>query len=122
MGMGEKKERAKAFKQKTAEVLTQELHQPDLFTNKTIDTEYLVECIREFDDVLMVVGDHVKLVDMRNSIDVFSKTVCVGSVITSQITTLRERYQLEARASRSISGQVKEISAFGNTFIVAISL
>lgn len=120
MGMGEKKERAKAFQQKTAKVLAQQLQQPDLFAGKAVEAEHAVECHREPEDAPMQVGDRVKLVDMRDRIDVFIKTECVGLVLASQVAELRERYQLEKRASRSVSGHVSEISAISPTFVVVI--
>ncbi|MFZ5495486.1 MAG: hypothetical protein ACOZE5_09155 [Verrucomicrobiota bacterium] len=120
MGMGEKKERAKNFKQKTAKVLEQQLEQPGLFAGKAVEAEHAVECHREPEDAPMSVGDRVKLVDMRDRIDVFIKTECVGLVLAGQVAELRERYQLEKRASRSVSGRISEISAISATFVVIL--
>lgn len=120
MGMGEKKERAKDFQQKTAKVLAQQLEQPDLFAGKPVEAEHAVECYREPEDAPMQVGDLVRLVDMRDRIDVFIKTECVGCVLAGQVAEIREQYQLDRRASRSVVGHISEISAISATFVVII--
>lgn len=121
MGMGLKKKRAKAFQQKTAKVLAQELEQPGLFANKVVEAEHAVECHREPEDASMEIGNRVRLVDLKDRIEVFIKTESVGFVIASQTTELRERYQLDERPSRSVSGYVSEISTITATFIVLIA-
>lgn len=120
MGFAEKKERAKAFKQETAKVLAQQLEQGDLFADKALETIYAVECLREPEDAPMQIGDPVKLVDMRDRIDVYIKTNCVGFVIPSHTDEIRARYKLESCAARSVAGQISDISAISDTFVVMI--
>lgn len=120
MGMGEKKVRAKAFKQRTAKVVAEDLEQPGLFSNKSVETEHAYECLREPEDAPVKEGARVKLVDMRDRIDVYIGVTCVGVVVSSHAEELRQRYKLAEHSNRSISGKVVDVSDISAAFFVVV--
>lgn len=120
MGMGKRKDRAKSFKQKTARTLDGELRGGGLLARGPVEFQQTVECIKESESVRLKIGGRVKLVDMRDGIDVFSKTICVGHVISSRVEELRASYRLESSQARSIEGEILEVPEFGQTFVVLI--
>ena len=119
MGMGERKELAKAFKQRTAKVLEEEL-EPDLFSDKPVEAAHAFECLRKPEDAPVRIGDAVRLIDLRDHIEVFVGVRCVGHVVEEQVAELRQLYQLQTRRSRSLTARVCDVSEISPTFLVLI--
>ena len=120
MGMGERKARARAFKQKTDKAVAAEVKQPGLFSSKAVESQLTIECFRDPDDAPVKVGNRARLVDMRERIDVFISLKSVGYVVTGQVADLRAKLKLAQRPGRSIDAKVIEVSEITPTFAVAI--
>jgi hypothetical protein len=121
MGMGEKKERAKNFKQQTDRAVAEEVREAGLFSGGTVSSAVSIECFLDPENTVVTVGTRVRLIDLRNRIDVFVETTSIGYVLPSLVSELREKFGLEDRTSRSIGGQISEISELTPTFIVTIT-
>src|SRR4051812_47572976 len=120
MGMGEKKARARAYKQQTEQALTTEVLEVGLFSAKAVETDYAIECIREPWDAAVATGNKVRLVDMRDRIVVFIGVQDVGFVAPELAQNLRDQFGLQQRRGRAIFGEVIDVSEFSPTFIVTI--
>jgi hypothetical protein len=120
MGMGERKTRSKQFKQKTDETGQTEIHDPNLFSEKPVEGDLTIECVREPEDAPVEAGQSVRLVDMKTRIDVFRGVKTIGYVVTGQLENLRATLRLPDRKGRSIQGRVIEVSELTPTFIVHI--
>jgi len=120
MGMGEEKLRAKQFKQKTDEVVAEEVKQANLFSETLVERNLTIECIREPADAPVAPGNAVRLVDMRDRIEVFKGMTSVGYVVLSQTDAIRGTLHLQARKGQSIRGHVVEVSELTPTFIVQV--
>jgi hypothetical protein len=120
MGMGERKLRAKQFTQKTDEVVDEEVKAANLFSNTLVESELTYECEREPEDAPVAVGNAVRLVDMRQRIDVFIGLTSVGYVAANQVDTLRSTLRIADRKGRSLRGHVIEVSEITPTFTVSI--
>ena len=68
----------------------------------------------------MNAGNAVRLVDMKDRVDVFVGTMPVGYVVTSHVENLRATLRLTERKGRSIKGHVIEVSEITPTFIVRV--
>lgn len=120
MGMGERKARARAFKQKTDKAVAAEVKQAGLFSNKAVESQLTIECFRDPDDASVKVGNRARLVDMRERIDVFIGLQSVGYVVTGQVAELRAKLKLAQRHGRSIDAKVIEVSEITPTFVVTV--
>lgn len=120
MGMGERKARAKAFKQKTDKAVAAEVKQPGLFSSKAVESQLTIECFRDPDDAPVKTGSRARLVDMRERIDVFIGLQSVGYVVTGQVAELRSKLNLAQRPGRSIDAKVIEVSEITPTFVVIV--
>lgn len=120
MGMGEEKLRAKQFKQKTDEVLADEVKQANLFSETLVERNLTFECIRDPIDAPVSVGDGVRLLDMRNRIEVFSGMASVGYLIPTQTEAARSTLKLQERKGRAVLGHVVDVSELTPTFVVQI--
>ena len=120
MGMGERKLRAKQFTQKTDEVVAEEVKETNLFSKTLVECDLTYECVRDPEDAPVQVGNAVRLVDLRERIDVFIGLNSVGYIVTSQVETLRRALRLTERKGRSIKGRVIEVSEITPTFIVQV--
>ena len=120
MGMGERKLRAKQSTQTTAEAGEKEIHEPNLFSEKPVESDLTIECMREPEDSAVVVDDAVLLIDMKEEIGVFKKMKPIGCVVASQVDTLRATLELAERKGRSIPGRVIQVSEITPTFIVHV--
>jgi hypothetical protein len=120
MGMGEKKERAKQFKQKTAKQLGDTIGQAGLFDQTASETHVIVECVRDPADAPVRKGDHARLIDMKNRIDVYVRMTCIGTVLPGLTDGLRKQFNLEKTTGRSIAGVVIEVSELTPTFLVQL--
>ncbi len=118
MGVGLRKARAKAFKQKTDKAVADEIRQDSLFSSKLVESELTVECFHEPEDAPVEVGDKAKLVDMQEKIEVFVRMRTVGYVIPSQTASLRSMLKLEQRRGRSVQARVIDVSELTPTFSV----
>jgi len=120
MGMGERKLRAKQFAQQTDKAVAEEVKKSNLFSEKLVESDLTYECIRDPEDTPVNTGDAVKLVDMKDRIDVFVGVRPVGFVITSQAESLRSTLRLADRKGRSIKGHVTDVSEIAPTFVVRV--
>lgn len=120
MGMGQRKARAKVFKQQTAKVVTEEIKSPNLFSTKLVESELIYECIRAPEDAPVEAGNRARLVDMRDQIDVFVGVNSVGYVLPALVQSLRNTLRLGQRQGRSIAAQVVEVSDLTPTFTVRV--
>jgi hypothetical protein len=120
MGMGERKDRAKGFKQTTAKVVAEEVKEPGLFSGKAVESELTIECLCEPEDAPVQVGARARLVDMRERIDVFIGVLSVGYVATGQVAELRAKLKLGQRSGRSLNCRVIEVSEITPTFVVIV--
>jgi hypothetical protein len=118
--MGERKARAKAFKQKTDKAVAMEVKQPGLFSDKPVESQLTIECYRDPVDAPVKAGDKARLVDMRDRIDVFVGLHGVGYVATNQVAGLRAKLRLTERPGRSVRARVIEVSELTPTFVVTI--
>ena len=118
MGVGEQKARAEAFEQKTDKAYDAEIAQAGLFA-KSVETAFIVECMRDPQDVTLDAGTEVRLVDMQNRIDVFVKFESVGYVIDSE--SLRAQMGIDQTKARSLQGTIVEISVITPTFMVRLA-
>jgi hypothetical protein len=120
MGMGERKTRAKQFKQKTDEVVAEEIKQANLFSGKLVESDLTYECVREPEDAAVEAGDSVLLIDLKDQIGVFKRMKPIGYVVTSQVDTLRANLRIPERKGRSMKAHVIEVSELTPTFIVQV--
>lgn len=120
MGMGEEKLRAKQFKQKTDEVVAEEIRQANLFSDTLVEQNLTLECLREPADAAVAAGNAVRLVDMRNRIEVFKGMTSVGYAVMAQTEAIRATLHLQERKGHSIRGHVVEVSELTPTFIVQV--
>jgi hypothetical protein len=120
MGMGERKTRAKAFKQQTDKVVAEEIKSANLFSTKVVESELTYECVRLPEDAPVKVGDRARLVDMRSQIDVFIGVNSVGYVAPNLVQSLRDTLKLGQRRGRSIAAQVVDVSDITPTFVVRV--
>jgi hypothetical protein len=120
MGMGERKARARDFKQKTDKAVAAEVKQPGLFSGKAVESQLTIECFRDPDDAPVKVRNRARLVDMRERIDVFIGLQSVGYVVTGQVAELRAKLKLAQRPGRSIDAKVIEVSEVTPTFVVTV--
>ena len=120
MGVGTRKARAKSFKQEVDKAVTEEVKAGTLFTGKPVEQEVTVECFREPGDASVLQGVAVRLIDLRDQIDVFVGTTVVGYVAPSAAPELRAMFNLDQTPHRSILGRVVEVSTLTPTFVVAI--
>ena len=120
MGMGERKLRAKAFKQQTDKAMDEEIH-GNLLTNQYVQEEVSFECIRDPEDSKVEVNDAARLIDMRHRIDVYIGMRPVGHVVDEQIHTFRNICGTDKNLTRSVSGRIVDVSELSPTFIVSVS-
>jgi hypothetical protein len=120
MGMGERKARAKDFKQKTDKAVAADVKQRGLFSGNAIESQLTIECFRDPDDAPVKVGNRARLVDMRERIDVFIGLQSVGYVVTDQVAELRAKLKLAQKPGRSIDAKVIEVSEITPTFVVNV--
>jgi hypothetical protein len=120
MGMGQRKARARAYKQQTDKALAEEVLQPGVFSNTAVESQTAIECFREPEDSPLRVNDTVRLIDMRDRIDVHVGITPLGYVIPSLVEGLRARLKLEDRPGRSIQAVVTEVSELTPTFVVVL--
>ena len=121
MGMGELKLRAKQFEQKTDEVVEKELKQSNLFSGTLVENDLTFECIRELADAPVAAGNAVRLVDLRDRIEVFKGMTSVGHVVPSQVELMRNTLKLQDRKGQSVRGQVVDVSEITPTFTVLVT-
>lgn len=120
MGMGQRRDLAKHFKQQTDQS-TGEAGEPDLFSDKPVEGRRTYECFREPPDSNVKEGARVKLVDMQNRIDVFVGVHSVGYVLPEAAEQLRGALRLAGRPGRSVSATIVEIGTLTPTFVVAVA-
>lgn len=121
MGMGELKLRAKQFEQKTDEAVEKELKQTNLFSGTLVENDLAFECIREPADAPVAPGNTVRLVDLRDRIEVFKRMTSVGYVVPSQAQAMRNTLSLQARKGHSIPGTIVDVSEITPTFTVLVA-
>src|SRR6266511_2234146 len=120
MGMGEQKRRAKQFEQQSDEALAEGIKQENLFSKTPVECQHTYECIRESEAAPVNAGCPVRLVDMKDRIDVFVGTRPVGHVVTSQTEAMRAQLRLPERKGRAIRGHTVEVSELTPTFTVCV--
>ena len=120
MGWQQQKQRAKQFEQQTDEALATDILNDNLFSNTPVECNYTFECIREPQEAPIKVGDQVRLIDLKDQIDVYLGTQPVGHVLPSQAELVRERLRLNQRNGRSVQGKVVDVSELTPTFNVAV--
>jgi hypothetical protein len=121
MGMGELKLKAKQFEQKTDEAVDKELKQTNLFSGTLVENDLTFECIREPADAPVAPGNAVRLVDLRDRIEVFKRMTSVGYVVPSQVQAMRNTLNLQDRKGQSVRGQVVDVSEITPTFTVLVT-
>ncbi len=121
MGMGELKLRAKQFEQKTDEVVEKELKQTNLFSGSLVENDLTFECIREPADAPVAAGNAVRLVDLRDRIEVFKGMNSVGHVVPTQVEAMRNMFKLQDRKGQYVHGQVVDVSEITPTFTVLVT-
>jgi hypothetical protein len=119
--MGERKKRAKGFKETTDKSKSEEIDQPGLFSDKVVESDLTCECFRDPEDSAVAVGEKVRLIDMRDRIDVFARLCVIGHVVSSKVDELRHKLRLGSRKGRSIGAVVIEVSDLTATFVVRIN-
>src|ERR1017187_8444889 len=120
MGMGERKKRAKDFKQQTDKAV-EDVKQNNIFTTKLTESELTYECIREPEDAPIKIGVAVRLIDMEKRIDVFAGVNSVGYLMPTLVQVLRSKLKLTQRPGRSIGAQVIAVSDVTATFVVRVN-
>jgi hypothetical protein len=120
MGWQQQKKRAKQFEQQTDESLASDILNDNLFSNKPVECHYTFECIREPQEAHIGVGNHVRLIDLKDRIDVYVGTQPVGYVLPNQAELVREQLRLNQRNGRSALGKVVDVSELTPTFTVRV--
>ena len=120
MGLGKRKELAEKFKEKTDEALALEMKEPNLFSQMLVESSLTVECFRDPENAPVETGQKVRLVDLKDRIDVFQGLTVIGYVVQNQVPNLRNMLQLTKRKGRSISAQVIQVSELTPTFVVRV--
>jgi hypothetical protein len=120
MGMGEQKRRAQQFEQQTDEALANDIKQDNLFSKTPVKCNYSYECVLESQNSPLKAGGNVRLIDMKDRIDVFVDTQPIGYVLPSNTKVLREQLRLNERKGRSVHGQAIDVSEFTPTFTVRV--
>ena len=120
MGVGARKGRAKAFKQEVDKAVADEVKAETLLPSEAIVEEWTVECFREPEDADISLGAHVRLIDLRDQIDVFVGTKPVGYVVPGAAAELRAVFTLDKTAHRSLRGRIVDVSTLSPTFVVAV--
>jgi hypothetical protein len=120
MGLGKRKELAKKFQELTDEAVAAEMNEPNLFSRMLVESSLTVECFREPESALVEIGQKVKLLDLKDRIEVFRGLNSIGYVTPGQVENLRNTLQLTKRKSRSIAAQVIDVSELTPTFVVRV--
>jgi hypothetical protein len=120
MGWKEEKKRAKEFEQQTDEALATDILNDNLFSNMPVERHYTFECIREPQDAPVKVGDHVRLIDMKDQIEVYVRTQPVGHILPGLTELVREQLRLNQRKGRSVPGKVVDVSELTPSFNVCV--
>jgi hypothetical protein len=120
MGWQQQRQRAKQFEQQTDEALATDILNDNLFSNTPVECSYTFECIRDPQEAPIKVGDQVRLIDLKDQIDVYRGTQPVGHVLPSQAELVRERLRLNQRSGRSVQGKVVDVSELTPTFNVSV--
>jgi len=117
MGFQERKDRAEKFKQKTDQALDQ-LKLPGLSSAVPVETNLVFECIKSRPDANLAVGDLVRIIDMRDKIEVFKDMVGVGYVVAAD--SFRDSVKLSEENGMAVDASVIEVSEISPTFMVKI--
>jgi hypothetical protein len=120
MGWKEEKKLAKQFEQQTDEAVATEVLNDNLFSNMPVERHYTFECIREPQDAPVEVGDLVRLIDMKDQIEVYVRTQSVGYILPSLTELVREKLRLNQRKGRSVTGRVVGVSEITPSFNVCV--
>lgn len=121
MGQGHQNNVAASFTQHVARQLAGQLQQPELAFSGGVVESCLIDCERDPEDSPIVIGENVKLVDLKDNIDVFSGTRRIGLVAPHHLEMTREKFNLTSRPGRSISGKVHEVSDLTAGFLVVLN-
>jgi hypothetical protein len=120
MGMGKAKKFAKGFKEATDKAVDMEVKQGSLFMEKLVESDLIYECIRQPEASVVTVGTKVRLIDLKNRIEVFIGGTPVGHVLTDQVDSIRSKLKLPKKRSRSVWAVVIDVSTISPTFVVRV--
>lgn len=119
MGFQERRDRAEKYKQKTDQALNQ-LKLPGLSSSIPVETSQVFECIKSQPDANVIVGDLVRIIDMRENVEVFKEMVGVGFVVAPE--SFRASVKLSPETGMAVEATVIEVSELTPTFMVKIIL
>ena len=117
MGFQERKDRAEKFKQKTDQALDQ-LKLPGLSSAVPVETNLLFECIKTLSEAKIAAGDLVRIIDMRDKVEVFKDMVGIGHVVAPG--SFRDSVKLTEENGMAVDAIVFEVSELTPTFMVKI--
>lgn len=121
MGVGKKKSLAEEHIQKTDNVREEELGSNTTLGGGEVESSLFIECELTDEEAGLTVGRRVRLLDMKEPLlNVFLGGRQIGVVTASSTATVRERYDLAARKSRSIMGVVTDLGQYSNSFTVKV--
>lgn len=121
MGWQQQRERAKQFQQQTDAALANDILQDNLLSRTNVVRRRSYACITEPDSNAPDVGTQVRIIDMRDRIDIYADNQPVGQVVPAQAELMREQERFAERKGRSVFGSVTKVSKVTNGFSVEVT-
>ena len=121
MGWQELRARAKQFQQQTDAALANDIKQDTLLSQAKVNRRRSYTCVSETNNSPPSVGMEVRLIDMRDRIDVYVNNEPVGQVDPSQADRMRKQQRFADRQGRSVIGRIAKVSKVTNGFSVTVA-
>jgi hypothetical protein len=121
MGWQQQRERAKQFQQQTDAALANDILQDNLLSRTRVVRRRSYACICEPNTTAPGVGTEVRIIDMRDRIDIYEANRAVGQVVPAQTELMRRQEHFAERQGRSVFGRVTKVSKVANGFSVEVT-
>lgn len=121
MGWQQQRERAKQFQQQTDTALANDILQDSLLSRTKVVRRRSYACVTEPNCAAPDVGTTVRIIDMRDRIDIYAGNQPVGQVVPAQAKLMREQERFAERQGRSVIGCVSKVSKLTNGFSVEVN-